>query len=165
MVIIGIDPGYAITGWAVLNQVNEKIETIDFGALDVPKKELYERMAEICSGLEKIIKKYKPAEAAIERLYFNKNVKTAIDVAQIRGAIAVTLHKKDIKVYDYTPLQVKQAVVGYGKAEKFQVQNMVKILLNLETIPKPDDVADAMAIGICHLNSSKFNTLVRDQTS
>ena len=115
MIIIGIDPGYAITGWAVLNQIDDRIEPVDFGVFEIPKKELYERITQICSGLEKITKKYNPEEAAIESLYFNKNTKTAIDVAQARGAIAYSLHKKNIKIFDYTPLQVKKTVVGFGR--------------------------------------------------
>ncbi len=162
MIIIGIDPGYAITGWAVLDISDNKINPVDYGALETSKKEFHVRITEICSGLEKIIKKYKPEEAAIEKIYFSKNVKTAIDVAQVRGAIIITLCKKNIKIFDYTPLQVKQAVAGYGRAEKSQVQSMVKMLLNLDTIPKPDDVADAMAIGICHINSAKFLTAIKE---
>ena len=146
MNIIGIDPGYAITGWAVLTQINNEVRALDYGVFDIPKKSFYERMREICSGVEKIIKKYNPLEAAIEKLYFNKNAKTAIDVAQIRGALACTLNNKNIKIFDYTPLQVKQAIAGYGRAEKSQEQNMVKILLGLKEIPRPDEAADALAV-------------------
>ena len=162
MIIIGIDPGYAITGWAVFNIINDEINPVDYGALKSSKKELHARIADICSGLERIIRKHKPEEAAIEKIYFSKNVKTAIDVAQVSGAIIITLYKKNIKIYDYTPLQVEQAVTGYGRAEKSQVQSMVKMLLKLDTIPEPDDVADAMAIGICHVNSAKFQTIIKE---
>ena len=162
MIVIGIDPGYAITGWAVLNNKSNKIEAIDYGAFQIPKKELYIRMIEICDGLDEIIDKYKPTEVAIEKIFFNKNVKTAIDVAQIRGAIALSLKRKGLEIFDYTPLQVKQAIVGYGRAEKMQIQNMIKILLNLKEVPKPDDVADALAIGVCHCNSSKLNKLIKE---
>ena len=163
MRVIGIDPGYAINGWAILDKNNDMIIPVDYGVFDIPKKPLYERMQDICIGIKGLIEKHHPDEAAIEKLYFNKNVKTAIDVAQIRGAVAMILFQEGIPVYDYTPLQVKQAVVGYGRAEKNQVQNMVKILLNLEEIPKPDDAADALAIGICHLHSSGFNKMVEEK--
>ncbi len=160
MTIIGIDPGYAIVGWAVFRVINNNTEVIDYGAIEIPKEDFYSRLNKICLNIEKIIKKHKPDEAAIEKLFFNKNLKTAIDVSQVRGAIASVLLKQKIKIYDYTPLQVKQALVGYGRAEKYQIQNMVKILLKLNKIPEPDDVADALAIGVCHINTSKFNNIV-----
>jgi len=162
MIIIGIDPGYAITGWAVLKTDNNTISSVDSGTFESPQKELPFRINEIYNSLEKILKKYKPTEAAVEKIYFSKNVKTAIDVAQIRGAIILALTRRKIKISGYTPLQVKQAVAGYGRAEKSQIQSMVKILLHLDAVPQPNDIADAMAVGICHLNSSKFKSMVQD---
>ncbi|MBU1077775.1 MAG: crossover junction endodeoxyribonuclease RuvC [Spirochaetes bacterium] len=162
MIILGIDPGYAITGWAVFSTEGDETHVLDYGAIQIEKKDLYKRMDEICSGVETVIKKYKVEQAAIEKIFFNKNIKTAMDVAQVRGAIAITLLKRKISLFDYTPLQVKQALVGYGRAEKVQIQNMVKLLLGLEEIPRPDDIADALAIGICHINSMKFNKHVKE---
>ncbi len=162
MVIIGIDPGYAINGWAVFDIKNNEPKLIDYGVIETKIKDFYERVDDICKNLKKIIKKYNPQQASIETLFFNKNAKTAINVAQVRGAIASVFLELRIKIYDYTPLQVKQAIVGYGRAEKSQIQDMLKLLLNLKTIPKPDDAADAIAIGICHINSMKFNKLVKN---
>lgn len=124
-----------------------------------PKKKTAERLKEICGDLEKIIRKYKPQEAAVEDIFFFKNLKTAVKVSESRGAILLTLEKLKVKITSYTPLQVKQALTGYGRAEKRQIQIMVKNILNLKKIPKPDDVADAIAIAICHLNSRKINSL------
>lgn len=161
MIIMGIDPGYAITGWCILNKNNDKITLIDNGAILTNKKNYYIRLMEISKRIEKIIKKYKPSQASIEKIFFNKNIKTAIDVAQVRGALALILLKQQIKIFDYTPLQVKQAIVGYGQATKLQVQKMVQLLLHLTKIPTPDDVADAMAIGLCHCHSLQMNELIR----
>jgi len=160
MIILGIDPGYALTGWGVLEVKDNVSLVIDYGFIKTNNPNINQKIYDICNALEDIIKKYKPDESAIEEVFFSKNKKTAISVAQIRGAIIFVLMKKNIPVFGYTPLQVKQSVVGYGRATKNQVQNMVKILLNLNTIPKPDDVADALAIGVCHSHSRKFNKLI-----
>lgn len=157
--IIGIDPGYAITGWAILEKQGEQIVLIDKGAIQNFEKNFYNRLLQIACEIEKIIYKYKPTQAGMEKLFFNKNVKTAMDVSQVRGAIAKSLLENNIKIYDYTPLQVKQAVVGYGKATKSQVQKMIKMLLNQKEIFKPDDIADAVAVGLCHLYSIRFNEI------
>ena len=113
----------------------------------------------MANDLEQIIKKYKPNEAAVEELFFFKNVKTVMKVSQARGAILLTLENNCVSICGYTPLQVKQALTGYGRAEKKQVQSMVKEMLKLKNIPKPDDTADAIAIAICHLNSRKINKI------
>ncbi len=162
MIIMGIDPGYAITGWCILNKNNDKIILVDNGAILTNKKNYYIRLMEISKSVEKIIKRYKPSQASIEKIFFNKNIKTAIDVAQVRGALALILLKQRVKIFDYTPLQVKQAIVGYGQATKLQVQKMVQLLLHLTKIPTPDDVADAIAIGLCHCHSLKMNDLIRN---
>jgi len=120
-----------------------------------------ERLTRIYDELIDIIEKYKPDAYAIEELFFNKNIKTALTVGHARGVAVLAGSKSGVNVYEYTPLQVKQAVVGYGRAEKSQIQQMVKILLNLREIPKPDDVADALAVAICHGNSSKFSEQFR----
>ena len=116
-----------------------------------------ERIKEISDDLEKIIKKHRPQEAAVEDIFFFKNLKTAVKVSEARGAILLTLEKNKVKIASYTPLQVKQALTGYGRAEKRQIQIMVKNILHLKAIPKPDDTADAIAIAVCHINSRKIN--------
>lgn len=132
-----------------------------FGHISTAKNNSEEnRLAEIATDLENIIEKYRPQEAAVEQLFFFKNKKTIISVGQSRGGILLTLERKDVKISSYTPLQVKQSVTGYGKAEKKQVQLMVKNILKLQAVPKPDDTADALAIAICHINSRKLNRIL-----
>lgn len=158
--VLGIDPGTATTGWAVIEEKKGAMKALAFGHISTDKKNSEpERILEINNNLAEIIKKYRPDEAAVEKLFFFKNKKTIIQVGQSRGAILLTLEQKNVKVFDYTPLQVKQAMTGYGKAEKKQVQLMAKNILKLKSIPKPDDVADAIAIALCHLNSRKINNL------
>jgi crossover junction endodeoxyribonuclease RuvC len=159
---LGIDPGTATTGWAILECSNNNSKPVAYGAIVTDKnKSDEERLWEICQDLEEIIKKYKPAEAAVENLFFFKNQKTIITVAQARGAILLTLKKNRVKIFSYTPLQVKQGLTGYGRAEKKQVQLMAKEILKLKSVPKPDDTADAMAICLCHINSRKLLNLIR----
>lgn len=156
--VLGLDPGTATTGWAILEETAGQMMPIAYGHLNTPKTDSEEkRLHEINCDLNCLIEKYQPTEAAIEKLFFFKNEKTVISVGQARGALLLTLEQKGVKVFGYTPLQVKQSVTGYGKADKQQVQLMAKNILKLKTIPKPDDVADAIAIAICHLNSRKFN--------
>jgi crossover junction endodeoxyribonuclease RuvC len=151
MIILGIDPGLAIVGWGVLESVQGKIRPIAYGAITTPAKtDVESRLLTIQNDLEAIIKKYNPDEMAIEELFFNTNSTTAISVAEARGVILCTAHRLGVKISEYTPLQVKQAVVGYGKAEKKQVIAMVTSILKLPKPPKPDDTADAIAIAICH---------------
>jgi crossover junction endodeoxyribonuclease RuvC len=158
--ILGIDPGTATVGWAVLEEKNGKIFSVAHGHISTsPKDSISSRLKEVSDDLKKIIKKYKPQEAAVEELFFFKNQKTIIRIGEARGAILLTLENLKVKIIGYTPLQVKQAVTGYGRAEKNQVQLMVKEILGLKSIPKPDDVADAIAIGICHINSRKIGML------
>lgn len=153
--ILGIDPGIATTGWAIIES-GKNIKTIAYGHIETsPKSKDADRLQEICFDLEKICDLYQPQETAIEKLFFFKNQKTIIPVAQSRGAILLTLVRKGITIAEYTPLQIKQALTGYGRADKKQMQEMVKSILHLPTIPKPDDTADALAIAICHLNSRK----------
>lgn len=156
--VLGLDPGTATTGWAVIEEIRGRMQPVAFGHIDTSKDlSESERILEINRDLEKILKKYQPEEAAIEKLFFFKNQKTVIQVGQSRGALLLTLEKNRVKIAGYTPLQVKQALTGYGQAEKKQVQLMAKSILNLKTLPKPDDVADAIAVAICHLNSRKIN--------
>lgn len=158
--ILGIDPGTATTGWAIIEIKNKEMRPVDYGFIKTDKnKSEEERLREISRDIENIIKKYNPREAAIENIFFFKNQKTIIQVAQARGALLLTLRQKNIKIASYTPLQVKQAITGYGRAEKKQIQDMTKSILHLKHIPKPDDVSDAIAIAICHLNSRIYNNL------
>ena len=160
MRILGIDPGTATTGWAIIEVKDTKIKPIGHGFISTSKNNSEEeRLLEISSDLDNIVKKYKPVEAAIEKIFFFKNQKTIIQVSQSRGAILLTLKRKNIKITSYTPLQVKQALTGYGRAEKKQIQVMTKNVLHLKSLPKPDDVADAIAIAICHANSRILNCL------
>ncbi len=153
MVILGIDPGTARIGFGVINN-NQKLKLIGYGCIQTPKTlKNPQRLAELENQLRQIIKKYKPERVAVEDLFFFKNLKTAISVSQARGVILLTAAKSKIPILEYTPLQIKQAVTGYGRAEKKQVQKMVKMILNLKKIPKPDDAADALAAAICCAHS------------
>lgn len=166
MKIIGIDPGYAIVGFGVIEYNNVKFTTLDYGAIitksDVP---FNKRLLIIYNEFCELIIKHKPDAVAVEKLFFTTNQKTAIDVAQARGLILLACEQHGLDCYEYTPLQVKQAVVGYGKAQKAQVMDMTKRLLNLEKVPKPDDTADALAIAICHAHAapSRLNLLINEQ--
>ncbi|MFW6007422.1 MAG: crossover junction endodeoxyribonuclease RuvC [Halanaerobiales bacterium] len=154
MLILGIDPGLARVGFGVVENNGNKFKLINFGTIITSSdKEDIDRLQILYNKINKIIKKYNPDHMAVEELFFNKNVKTAIRVGQARGVILLSGSKSDLKVAEYTPLQVKQAVVGYGRARKSQVQQMVKALLNLDDIPESDDAADALAVSICHGHS------------
>ncbi|KXS50554.1 Holliday junction endonuclease RuvC [Halanaerobium congolense] len=149
--ILGIDPGLATIGYALVDKKTNHFEVLEYGVIKTSAdKEDIERLEIIHRNIEALIKEFKPEQMAVEELFFNKNVKTAIAVGQARGVILLAGSQAGIKVAEYTPLQIKQAVVGYGRADKKQVQLMVKSLLNLSEIPKPDDAADALAISICH---------------
>jgi len=153
--ILGIDPGYAIVGYGVVDYDRYKFSTVGFGAITTPADAPFsERLDMIYNDMLTIIDKYKPEALSIERLYFNTNTTTAIDVAQARGVILLACQQKGLSINEYTPLQVKQSITGYGKAEKRQVMEMVKSFLNLSSLPKPDDTADALALAICHGHSA-----------
>ena len=155
MVVLGIDPGYAIVGWGVVYFSGNMYKPLGFGAVTTePEMKFTKRLEYIHSGMSRLMLKCKPDAVAIEKLYFQNNQKTAIDVAQARGVILLAAEQRGIPVFEYTPLQIKQALVGYGRAEKKQVQQMVKAILNLEEVPKPDDTADAVAAAICHGHAS-----------
>ncbi len=155
MRILGIDPGYAIVGCGIIEYDGHTFRTIEYGAVTTPADmEFSDRLLEIYRQITELITIYKPEALAIEKLFFNSNQKTAIDVAQARGVIILAAREADIPCYEYTPLQVKQAVVGYGRAIKRQVIEMTKKILNLSKTPKPDDVADALAIAICHAHTA-----------
>ena len=155
MRILGIDPGYAILGYGILDMKGNRFSVVTYGSIltdagmDMPSRlqVLYDRLSEI-------IDEYEPEEASIEELFFNNNAKTAILVGEARGVAVLACAKKGLRISEYTPLQIKQALVGYGRADKKQVQAMVKAILNLEKVPKPDDTADALAAAICHGHSA-----------
>lgn len=154
MRILGIDPGIATVGFGIVEFDGNCFKTIEYGSVHSPAKtDMTKRLKMVYDDMVYIIEKYKPNEVAIEELFFNTNVKTAIMVGQARGVLILSAANQNIPVYEYTPLQVKQAVVGYGRAEKHQVQQMVKSILGLREIPKPDDTADALAIAICHAHA------------
>ena len=154
MRIIGIDPGYAIVGYGVIDYIGNKFKIVEYGAITTESNQnMNERFKSIHDDLNTIIERTKPEFLAIEELFFNSNQKTAINVAQARGVVLLSALNHGISVHEYTPLQVKQAVVGYGRAEKKQVQLLVKSILGLEKVPKPDDTADALAIAVCHAHS------------
>ncbi len=154
MRILGIDPGYAIVGYGIVEYDNFRFKTIAYGAITTDaNKPFYDRLSDIYDDINTIIKKYNPDCMSIEKLYFNTNTTTAINVAQARGAITLAANQLGLNITEYTPLQVKQSITGYGKAEKHQVMEMVKNILNLNSVPKPDDTADALALAICHGHS------------
>jgi crossover junction endodeoxyribonuclease RuvC len=155
MIILGIDPGYAIVGYGVIEYKNNHFTVLDYGVVTTPAGMPFNKRLEIIyDGTYDIIAKFKPVSLAIEKLFYNSNAKTVIDVSQARGVLILAAQKQGLSVCEYTPLQVKQSVVGYGRAEKKQVQEMTRILLNLEKIPRPDDAADALALAICHAHCS-----------
>lgn len=157
MIVLGIDPGIAIMGYGLVETVNGKLNPIDFGVVTTPANmAVPTRLVKIYDAAQQLIEKYNPHCVAIEELFFNKNVKTALLVGHARGATVIAAAKKNMEVFEYTPLQIKQAITGYGRADKNQVQQMVKMMLNLKKIPKPDDAADAVAVAVCHINSSKM---------
>ena len=156
MRILGIDPGIATVGFGIVEYNGNKFSVVEYGAvISAPNIEMPKRIKSIYDDMSLIIEKYKPDEVAVEELFFNTNVKTAIAVGQARGVLILSAANKDLPVYEYTPLQIKQAVVGYGRAEKAQVQYMVKAILSLGEVPKPDDTADALAVAICHAHTRK----------
>lgn len=154
MIILGIDPGLAIVGYGVIDYQAPRFRTLAYGAITTPAHtKLEDRLSAIYDGMTDLIAMYHPAEMAIEELFFTKNITTGIAVAEARGVALLAARKQNIGIFEYTPMQVKQAVVGYGGAEKKQVQMMVKTILNLEKMPKLDDTADALAIAVCHAHT------------
>ena len=157
MRILGIDPGYAIVGWGVIDTDGNKSKAVAYGAVTTPAgHKMSARLRDIYDGVMQIIQEYKPDVISIEELFFNSNAKTAIMVGQARGVLILAAENSGLPIYEYTPLQVKQAIVGYGRADKNQVQQMVKVLLNLTAIPKPDDTADALGMALCHAHTFNF---------
>lgn len=162
MRILGIDPGYAIMGYGVLDYNGNKFKPVTYGSIETDAGiPMPKRLSMLYDGLQQIIREYRPEEAAIEELFFNNNAKTAIMVGEARGVALLACVRNGLQIYEYTPLQIKQSLVGYGRAEKKQVQQMVKVILNLPAVPKPDDTADAVAAAICHGHSRNSRILYR----
>ena len=157
LIILGIDPGYAIVGYGIIEFKNGKYTPMDYGVvLTNANDDFSNRLEIIFDRISEIVDIYKPDVISIEKLYFQNNNKTAIDVAQARGVTLLAIKKKNIPIFEYTPLQIKTSVTGYGRAQKNQVMMMTQRLFKLKSIPKPDDAADALAIAICHANSLGF---------
>jgi len=156
MIILGIDPGYAIVGWGVIEKDERgRCKVIDYGAINTDKNmDLPSRLVAIEDSTIALIKHFKPDVMAIEELFFNTNITTAIKVAQARGIILTSAHRLGVKIFEYTPLQIKQGLTGYGRAEKAQIQYMTQVMLNLKRIPKPDDTADALAVALTHAQTN-----------
>jgi len=155
MRILGVDPGTAITGFGVIDAEGNRFSFVDAGVIRTPKEQpMPERLSTIYDELHELIKEFKPDVMSLELLYFARNVTTAMTVGQARGVITLCASQANLPIYEYTPMQVKQAVTGYGKADKKQIQEMVKKLLQLSAIPKPDDAADGLAIAITHAGQS-----------
>lgn len=164
MHILGIDPGTATVGWGVIEIHGGKASSVAFGHISTNKDlPMEKRLSEIAHDISAIVKKYRPEEAAVEELFFFKNQKTIISVAQARGAILLTLENLCVSIFGYTPLEVKQALTNYGRADKAQVQLMVQALLKLPEIPRPDDTADALAIALCHASRRKMEAVRNGQ--
>lgn len=164
MRILGIDPGYAIVGWGVLEFDNVRFDVVKYGAITTSADTPFDkRLSEIYDDMCVILDQFRPDCMSIEKLFFNSNITTGIDVAQARGVIMLAAAQKGVKIYEYTPLQVKTAVTGYGHAEKHQVQELTKNILRLKAIPKPDDTADALALAITHghTGGSRLSEIMR----
>ncbi|MBC8263348.1 MAG: crossover junction endodeoxyribonuclease RuvC [Anaerolineales bacterium] len=160
--VLGIDPGTAITGYGLVWGEGDNLRLVDYGTITTPSDESQpQRLQEIYRQLTALIQERQPAEAAVEKLFFSRNVRTALSVGQARGVALLAMANADLDIHEYTPLEVKQAVVGYGRATKEQVQEMVKVLLGLDSVPQPDDAADAIAVAICHIHSAHMRDLIR----
>jgi crossover junction endodeoxyribonuclease RuvC len=167
MLVIGIDPGTATTGYGLVQDSEDSsLSIVDYGViLTTPDHSMPQRLLELHHQLLEILLLHRPHSGAVEKLFFQRNVTTAISVGQARGVALLALAELNLPVAEYTPLEVKQAVAGYGGADKNQVQQMVRALLNLETIPHPDDAADALAIAICHLHTVRIDSIYRSSQS
>ena len=164
MRVLGIDPGYAIVGWGVLDYAGNRFAPVDFGAVCTDAGVPFERrLDEVYAGIKEVIERTRPEVLAIEKLFYQHNQTTVIGGAEARGVILLAAAQAGLPIYEYTPMQVKQAVTGYGKAVKKQVQEMTRVLLHLSAVPKPDDIADALAMAItfCHTNGNQLNRFMR----
>ena len=161
--ILGVDPGTAITGYGFIRADIDPIEMIAYGAITTPSDwEMPRRLAHIYRELTALVAQHHPTDAAVEKLFFSKNVRTALSVGQARGVALLVAEQAHLTMHEYTPTEIKQAVVGYGRADKNQIQQMVKLLLRLDLVPQPDDAADALAVAICHAHSARYEQLTRE---
>jgi len=160
MRVLGIDPGTAITGYGVVEDVNGELKALAFGVIRTPARcSLPQRLQMIYRAVSELASQWEPDSAAVEDLFFSKNVRTAMSVGHARGVVMLALADAGLSVREYTPLIVKQAVTGYGAADKRQVQEMVRLLLGLSEVPQPDDAADALAVAVCHINTAGLTAL------
>jgi crossover junction endodeoxyribonuclease RuvC len=163
VLILGIDPGTAITGYGLVREDDEGLVLIDCGVITTPSDQpLPERLQTIYQGLDELLREHQPDAAAVEELFFSRNVRTALSVGHARGVVLLALADAGLPIYEYKPLEIKQAVAGYGGADKHQVQEMVRMLLNLDQVPRPDDAADAVAVAVCHVHSVRMATLIAE---
>lgn len=163
MLVLGIDPGTAITGYGLVHEQDDGLSLVECGVVTTPSSQLLpERLQMIYRGLSDVVRRFEPEEAAVEELFFSRNVRTALSVGQARGVALLALADAGLPIYEYKPLEVKQAVAGYGGADKRQVQEMVRMLLNLERVPQPDDAADAVAVAVCHIHSARMAALIAE---
>jgi crossover junction endodeoxyribonuclease RuvC len=161
VLVLGIDPGTAITGYGLVQQDGDVLELMGYGTITTPAGQpLPERLQAIYHGLLEVIDQYQPGTAAVEELFFSRNARTALSVGHARGVAMLALAEAGLSIYEYKPLEIKQAVAGYGGADKQQVQEMVRMLLGLEQAPQPDDAADAVAVAMCHIHSARMAALL-----
>jgi crossover junction endodeoxyribonuclease RuvC len=167
MLAIGIDPGTAITGYGLVEQNKAgDVQAVDWGVILTPAKTpIAARLSQIYDSLQEILKRHRPQTAAVEALFFQRNVRTAMSVGQARGVVLLALQQAGLQVADYSPNEIKQSITGYGGADKPQMQQMVATLLNLKEIPTPDDAADALAVAVCHLNRARTEALLEQGKS
>lgn len=160
MLVLGIDPGVAITGFGLVVEGTQGVSAVDYGTLETPARmPLPERLHKLHVELAELIRRHRPEVMAIEELFFCRNVTTALGVGHARGVVLLAAAQAGLRVSEYTPMQVKQAVTGYGRASKAQIQDMIRLLLCLDHIPRPDDAADALAIAVCHAHSYRLSAL------
>jgi len=161
VLVLGIDPGTAITGYGLVREDDEGLTLVECGIITTPADHpLPRRLQTIYHGLAAIISQHQPDQAAVEELFFSRNVRTALSVGQARGVVLLAAAEAGLPLHEYKPLEVKQTVAGYGGADKRQVQEMVRMLLNLEQVPEPDDAADAVAVAVCHIHSARMRALI-----
>ena len=163
MLVLGVDPGLATTGYGLVCERDSGLQAVAYGVVTTPANvPLPERLQQLYRELSALIREHRPDESAVEELYFSRNVRTAMSVGQARGVALLALADANLSITSYTPLTIKQAVTGYGGADKVQMQTTVKMLLQLNSVPRPDDAADALAVAICHLHSARLNQVLRD---
>jgi len=163
VLVLGIDPGTAITGYGLVREDRAGLTLVDYGVITTAAgRPLPERLQVIYQGLVDVAREHQPQQAAVEELFFSRNVRTALSVGHARGVTLLALADAGLAIHEYKPLEIKQAITGYGGAGKQQVQEMVRLLLELDTVPEPDDAADAVAVAVCHIHSARMKALIKD---